>query len=217
MAKLVWDQTGEKQFHLGVSKTVLYPQTKGTYPKGIAWSGVTGITASPDGADNNKKYADNILYASIRGVEDFGMTIKAYMYPPEWAECDGSKTVAPGVYIGQQNRTPFGLSWQSLIGDDANGEESGYIIHLVWGATAKPSDQDYETVNDNPDLIEFSWECETAPVDVPGFKPTAHMEINSLLVDGAKLEALEKKLYGDTTTGASLPTPEEVINMLKAS
>lgn len=219
MAKLAWDQAGEKQYHLGVSKGVLYPQAKArTYPKGVAWNGLSGVTASPDGAEPNDLYADNIKYASIRSAENFGMTIKAYMYPEEWGPCDGSAEIAPGVRAGQQARTPFGFSWQSMIGNDtANEDDDGYIIHMVWGATAKPSEQDYETVNENPDAMEFSWECDTVPEVVDGYKPIAHMEINSLKADPTKLKQLEDMLYGTESAEPKLPTPKEVIDMFKAN
>lgn len=218
MAKLAWDQVGEKQYHLGVSKGVLFPQTKARgYAKGVAWNGLTGVTASPDGAEPNDLYADNIKYASIRSAETFGMTIKAFMYPDEWGPCDGSAEIAPGVHAGQQTRVPFGFSWQSLVGNDTAGDDDdGYIIHLVWGATAKPSEQDYETVNENPDAMEFSWECDTVPVTVEGFKPIAHMEINSLKVDAGKLKQLEDMLYGTDSAESKLPTPKEVIDLFQA-
>lgn len=214
MARLEWDKTGERFYQLGVSNGVLFPQTKGgAYGTGVVWNGLTGVTASPDGAEPNDLHADNFKYGSIWSAETFNMTIKAYTYPDEFAACDGSAEVAPGVYLGQQKRTPFAFSWQSLIGNDTDGQDAGYILHLVWGATAKPSDQDYETVNDNPDAIEFSWECDTNPVKVSGHRATAHMEINSLKANAAKLEQLLNKLYGTVNTDPTMPSVEEVIKM----
>lgn len=219
MAILEWDKTGEREYHLGTKKGVLYPQDKsGAYPKGVAWSGLTAVTASPDGSEPTDLYADDIKYASIRSAETFGFTIEAYMYPTEFEVCDGSAEIVPGVTLGQQHRTPFGFSWVTTVGTDSASEDAdGYIIHLVWNATASPSEQSYETINDSPDAITFSWECDTTPVSVTGFKPSAHMEINSRKVDAEKLKKLEEKLYGTVDAEATLPTPDEVITLLKAS
>lgn len=216
MARLEWDKTGERYFHLGTKHGVLYPMDKkGDYPKGVVWNGLTAVTESPDGADLTKLHADDIVYAGIRAAEEFKYTIEAYMYPTEFEPCDGSAEVAPGVTIGQQRRLPFGFSWVTSIGNDTVMEDDdGYIIHIAWNSTASPSEKSYETVNDSPDAITFSWECDTTPVTVTGYKPTAHMEINSLEVDAAKLTAIENLLYGSDTTEAHLPTPDEIIKIL---
>jgi len=213
MSKLEWDKTGERQYHMGVDHGVVFPMAKGKYTKGAPWNGLTAVNESPDGADANDLYADNIKYASIRAAENFKYTIEAFTYPPEFEQCDGTAEVMPGVGIGQQKRCPFGFSWRSLIGTDED-QEKGYIIHLVWNSTASPSDKNHETVNENPDAETFSWECETTPVNVTGYKPTAHMTINSTLLDAAKLKKLEDKLYGTDSTESTLPTPDEVIALL---
>lgn len=216
MAKLEWDRTGERYYQLGVSNGVLYPladASTGEYGEGVVWNGLTGVSASPDGAEPNELYADNFKYGSIYSAETFAMTIKSYTYPDEFAACDGSAEIAPGVYIGQQKRVPFAFSWQSLIGNDTEGQDAGYILHLVWGATAKPSDRDYETVNENPDAMELSWECDTNPVKVAGHRATSHMEINSTKVDSAKLEQLLNTLYGTENSKPSMPSVADVINI----
>lgn len=213
MAKIEWDKTGERKFQLGVSKTVLYKQVKGAYPKGVAWNGITSIKESPDGADATDLWADNIKYGSIRAGEKYNFTPEAYYYPPEFGECDGSAEVATGVTIGQQKRKSFGLSWQTGIGSDED-EELGYMLHLVWGATASPSERSHETVNDSPDAETFSWDCDTTPVKVTGFKPTAHMELDSTKVPAAKMEKLLNILYGTANTEPYLPMPDEVIKLM---
>lgn len=213
MAKLVWDQTGERLFETGVEKGVLFPYKNGAYEKGVAWNGLTGVSESPSGAESNALYADNIKYLDLVSTEEFGATIEAYTYPDEFMECDGSKDIATGVVIGQQKRIPFGFSYVTQIGNDADGTDHGYKIHLVYGAKATPSSKDYATINDNPDAITFSWEITTTPVDVPGAKPTAHITIDSTKADKDKLTAFKKVLYGDTETESRLPLPNEVITM----
>lgn len=219
MARLEWDKTGERFYHTGTKHGVLYPMdNKGAYPKGVVWNGLTAVTESPDGADLTKLHADDMVYAGLRAAEEFKYTIESYMYPPEFEACDGSAEIVPGVTIGQQRRLPFGFSWVTSIGNDTvMDDDDGYIIHIAWNSTASPSEKSYETVNDSPDAITFSWECDTTPVNVADYKPTAHMEINSLKTDPAKLKALEDKLYGTENTTASLPTPDEVIELLKAA
>lgn len=216
MARLEWDKTGERFYSMGVDRVVLYPMDKtGAYPKGVAWNGVTQISAKPEGGDPNDLWADNIKYGSILSAEKFGFGIQAYQSPEEFDACDGSATPIPGVVVGQQKRMPFGLSWRSLVGNDtATEEDDGYIIHLVWNATAQPSDRDYDTVNDSPDAQELSWDCDTTPVAMTGMKPVAHMEIRSLTVGAEKMKKLEAVLYGDTAQ-AKLPTPDEVLELLK--
>lgn len=210
---LVWDQTGTRRYETGVDHGVLFPWTGNAYGNGVAWSGLTGVTASPSGAEPNKIYADNIEYLNLISAEEFGATIEAYSYPDEFAECDGSAELAPGVTIGQQPRKMFGFSYRTKVGNDVN-DEAGYKIHLVYGAKAAPSERAYQTVNDSPEAITFSWEISTTPVAVAGFKPTAHIEIDSTKTDSSKLTAFEAILYGSTTAAARLPLPDEVKTLL---
>lgn len=213
MAKIEWDKTGERKYQLGVSNVALYKQVKGAYPNGVAWNGITSIKESPDGADATDLWADNIKYGSIRAGEKYNFTPEAYFYPPEFGECDGSAEVAPGVTIGQQKRKPFGLTWQTGIGSDED-DELGYMLHLVWGATASPSERTHDTINDSPDAETFSWDCDTTPVKVTGYKPTAHMELDSTKVPKVKMEKLLNALYGTANTAPYLPMPDEVIKMM---
>lgn len=215
MAKIEWDKTGERKYQLGVSNVALYKQDKGAYPKGVAWNGITAIKESPDGADATDLWADNIKYGSIRAGEKYNFTPEAYFYPPEFGECDGSAEVAPGVTISQQKRKPFGLTWQTLIGSDED-DELGFTLHLVWGATASPSERSHESYNDSPDAETFSWDCDTTPVKVTGYKPTAHMELDSTKVPKAKMEKLLNILYGTANTTPYLPLPDEVIKLMTA-
>lgn len=221
MAKLVWDEVGKRLYETGTKKGVLYPQDNGTYPLGVAWNGLTGVSNEPDGGEANDIYADDIKYLSIRSTENFKATITAYTYPDEFAECDGSATLMPGVTIGQQPRKAFGFSYVSTVGNDTDFENYGYKIHLIWGATASPSSKDYQTINDSPEAIEFSWEIDTIPVNVTGHKPTAHMEIDSTKFtteeQKAKLTALEDALYGTENAAAHLPTPDQVLGILSGS
>lgn len=219
MAKLVFDKTGERFYETGTSHGVLYPQdTKGEYPKGVVWNGLISVTESPGGAESNDMYADDIKYASLRSAETFGATIEAYTYPDEFMECDGSKEVAPGVTIGQQNRNPFGFCYRTVIGNDtASDVDDGYKLHLIYNATASPSEKGYQTINDSPEAITFSWEIETTPVNIEGYKPTAAITINSLKVDATKLEELETILYGSTDAEARMPLPDEIIEMFKGT
>lgn len=216
MSRIVWDDVGQRFYETGVDHVVLYPQEQGKYPKGAPWNGVTAITNSPSGAEPTPLYADNIKYVTMQSAEEFAFTIEAYTYPDEWYQCDGSEEVAPGVTIGQQNRKPFGLSYRTKIGNDTDGQDYGYKLHLIWGGLASPSEQGHQTVNDSPEATTFSWECSTTPVNVTDKKPTAHMEINSTLADPAKLAQLEAALYGTDEAEAYLPLPDEVIAMLSA-
>ena len=214
MAKLVWDKSGERFYENGVSKGVLYPKVGTAYPKGVAWNGLTAINESPEGAEPTDLYADNIKYASMRSAETFSGTIEAYMYPDEWNACDGNVEAETGVYIGQQERQSFGLSYVTNIGSDSDSD-AGYKIHLVYGATASPSEVSRETINDSPDAATMSWEFDTTPESVTGHKPTSHLIIDSRKADSTKLAELEKKLYGDDSAGTSkLPLPDEVIAMM---
>lgn len=217
MNKIVWDKTGERFYETGVDHAVLYPiDAEGLYNGGVAWNGITAINESPSGAEPNNLYADNIKYLVLVGAEDFGLTIEAYTYPDEWEQCDGSAEIAPGVLAGQQNRKIFGLSYRTKLGNDVDGQDHGYKLHLVYGGLASPSERGYQTVNDSPEPINPSWEVTTTPVDVPGFKPTARLIITSTKADPAKLAALETILYGSEEAEPRLPLPEEVIELLKA-
>ena len=215
---LTWDETGKKFYETGTSKGVLYPQDKtGTYSKGVAWSGLTGVTESPSGAEATALYADDIKYLSLTSAEEFGATIEAYTYPDEFAACDGSAELAPGVTIGQQKRSTFGMCYRTIIGNDIDGNDHGYKIHIIYGALAAPSEKGYATVNDSPEAITFSWEITTTPVKVKDFKPTAYLVIDSTKVDAEKLAALEAILYGSESTEARLPLPDEIAELVKAA
>lgn len=213
MAALVWDKTAERFYETGVDHGVLYVQkADGTYDTGVVWNGLTAVTEKPDGAEPNDLYADNIKYASLRSAEIFGATIEAYMYPDEFAQCDGSYAVATGVYIGQQSRKPFGFCYRTLIGNDtASEEDDGYTLHIIYNATASPSEKNHETVNDSPDAVTMSWDLDTTPVPVTGRNPTATITINSTKCDAAKLKTLEDTLYGTANAEPTLPSPDEVI------
>lgn len=212
--KITWDETGKRFYETGTDHGVLYPYTSGKPGTGVAWNGLTGVTESPSGAEATNLYADNIKYLSLRSVEEFGGTIEAYTYPDEWAECDGSAEAVTGVRFGQQTRKVFGLCYRTKIGNDTEFDDYGYKLHLVYGATASPSEKAYQTINDSPEAITFSWEFETTPVDVANFKPVAHIEIDSTKADATKLAALEDILYGDTDAEPRLPLPDEVITLM---
>ena len=216
MSKLVWDNAGERLYETGVQKGVLYVQGEGgTYPKGVAWNGLSSVSENPSGAEATAIYADDIKYLNLVSAEEYGATIEAYMYPDEFAECDGSVAVVAGVYIGQQTRKPFGFCYRSTIGNDVKGNDYGYKLHLVYNALAAPSEKTYSSVNDSPEVDPMSWEISTTPVAVTGHKPTASMTIDSTKVDAVKLAALEAILYGAEESEARLPLPDEVINILK--
>ena len=217
MSKLVWDQTGERLYETGVKQGVLYPQAEnGTYPKGVAWNGLTTVTESPSGAEATPLYADDIKYLNLISTEELGGTIEAYTYPDEFAECDGSASIATGVYIGQQPRKTFGLSYRTTLGNDVDSNAYGYKLHLVYGALASPSEKAYATINDSPEAITFSWEFSTTPVNVNGFKPTANIVIDSTKVKAENLANLEKILYGDVEVEPRLPLPDEVATIMSA-
>ena len=217
MAKLTWDNTGERIFETGVKQGVLYPiQSDGKYTKGVAWNGLTAVTESPSGAEATALYADDVKYLNLLSNEEFGATIEAYTYPDEFAECDGSAELATGVMIGQQKRKTFGLCYRTTIGNDVEGNDYGYKLHLVYGCLAAPSEKGYSTINDNPDAITFSWEVSTTPVNVEGFKPTSQITIDSTKADPTKLAALEAVLYGGAETEAKLPLPDEVATLMSA-
>jgi len=214
MSKLKWDQVGERLYETGVSKGVLYPALNGTYPTGVAWNGLTAVNESPSGAEATPLYADNIKYLNLMSNEEFGATIEAYMYPDEFAACNGESELASGVSIGQQKRGLFGLAYQTKIGSDTDNE-LGYKIHLIYGALAAPSEKAYATVNDSPEAITFSWEISTTPVEVTGFKPTASLVIDSTKVDATALAKLEEVLYGGTSSDARLPLPDEILEIIE--
>lgn len=215
MSKLVWDQTGERLYETGVKQGVLYVQDSGgTYPKGVVWNGLTTVTESPSGAEATPLYADDIKYLNLMSTEELGGTIEAYTYPDEFAECDGSASIATGVLIGQQPRKTFGMAYTTTLGNDVDSNAHGYKLHLIYGALASPSEKSYSTINDSPEAITFSWEFSTTPVNVAGFKPTANIVIDSTKATPEKLTALEKILYGDDQTEARLPLPDEVASIM---
>ena len=214
MSKLVWDTTGERYYETGVKNGVLYVQTGGTYPKGVAWNGLTAVTESPSGAEATALYADDIKYLNLMSNEEFGATIEAYTYPDEFAACDGSAALVDGVMLGQQNRSTFGLCYRTSLGNDTEGSDYGYKLHLIYGCLAAPSEKAYATINDSPEAITFSWEVSTTPVEVTGHKPTSCITIDSTKVEPAKLAALEKVLYGDTEIEARLPLPDEIASIM---
>lgn len=223
MAKLTWDDAGKRLYETGVQKGVLYPMgDNGAYAAGVAWNGLTAVTESPSGAEATPLYADDIKYLELTSAEEFGATVEAYTYPDEFAECDGSAEVATGVKIGQQPRKVFGLCYRTTLGNDVKGNDYGYKLHIVYGCKAAPSEKAYASINDSPEAITFSWEVTTTPVSVKGFKPTAHLEIDSTKATAAKLADLEAILYGADATGGSgsgteprLPLPDEIIELLK--
>lgn len=217
MSKLVWDQTGERLYETGVKNGVLYVQEGGTYPKGVVWNGLTAVTESPSGAEPSPLWADDIKYLNLTSAEEFGATIEAYMYPDEFAVCDGSAELTEGVYIGQQDRKTFGLSYRTIIGNDVENNNHGYKLHLIYGALAAPSEKAYATINDSPEAITFSWELTTTPVNVTDHKPTASIVIDSTKVDKAKLEALEAILYGSDDEEPRLPLPDEIKTIMTAA
>ena len=220
MAKLGWDKTGDRLYETGLKNGVLYIPTAGVYSKGVAWNGLTAVTESPSGAEATALYADDTKYLSLMSAEEFGATIEAYTYPDEFAACDGSAELADGVMIGQQKRSTFGLCYKTTIGNDTEGNEHGYKLHIIYGALAKPSERAYATINDSPEAITFSWEITTTPVNVTGAKPTASLVIDSTKADPSKLAALEDILYGkDGEPGNEprLPLPDEIKSLMTAA
>lgn len=214
MSKLTWDASGERLYETGVKQGVLYVMDNNVYGNGVAWNGLTAITESPSGAESTPLYADDIKYLDLRSTEEFGATIEAYTYPDEFAACDGSASLADGVSIGQQARKMFGLCYRTTVGNDTDGTDHGYKLHLIYGATASPSEKAYETINDSPEAITFSWEITTTPVSVTGFKPTASITIDSTKADPTCLAALEEKLYGGESAEPTLPLPDEVKTLM---
>lgn len=217
MSKLVWDETGKRYYETGVKNGVLYIPTAGVYSKGVAWNGLTAVTESPSGAESTALYADDIKYLNLISAEEFGATIEAYTYPDEFAACDGSAELATGVTIGQQNRKTFGLCYKTTIGNDVDGNDHGYKLHIIYGCVATPSEKAYASINDSPEAITFSWEVTTTPVSVNGFKPTASLVIDSTKAEAGKLTALEAILYGGETEEARLPLPDEIATLMSAA
>lgn len=216
MSKIVWDNVGERLYETGVRNGVLYVQdSSGTYPKGVAWNGLTAVTESPSGAEASPMYADDIKYLNLISAEEFGATIEAYMYPDEFKECNGEATLVKGVTIGQQKRKTFGFCYRTVVGNDVDGEDFGYKIHLIYGATAAPSEKPYATINDSPEAITFSWEVTTTPVTVEGYKPTASLTIDSTQVTPEQLAAIEAILYGTEDAEARLPLPSEILTLIQ--
>lgn len=223
--KLVWDQTGERFYETGVDRGVLYPMESGAYTAGVAWNGLTAVSESPSGAEPTAIWADNQKYLTLMSAEEFAATIEAYTYPDEFAECDGSASLVAGVTIGQQTRKSFGLCYRTRIGNDVDGADHGYKIHIIYGAMASPSEKSYATINDSPEAMTLSWEVNTTPVNVTGHKPTACLVIDSTKADAEKLAALEVILYGkDPTTpegqdgvAPRLPLPDEIATLMTAA
>lgn len=221
MARLVWDKTGEHLYETGVDHGVLYfPDQTGAYKNGVAWNGLISVSESPSGAEATGQYADNIKYLNLISAEEFGATIEAYTYPEEFEACNGNKELVDntGVYVGQQSRSVFGFCYRTMIGNDTDGQDHGYKLHLVYGCQVSPSEKAYQTINDSPEALTFSWELSTTPVNVTDKKPTALLVIDSTKINSTKLAKIEAKLYGDeTSTGAVLPTPDEIAEILSAA
>lgn len=218
MAKLVWDATGERKYETGVRNGVLYVMDEsGTYPKGVAWNGLTAVTESPSGAEATALYADDVKYLNLISAEEFGATVEAYTYPDEFAQCNGEASLVNGVTIGQQPRKTFGMAYRTVLGNDIENESYGYKLHLIYGAVASPSEKAYATINDSPEAITFSWELKTTPVVVNGFKPTASLTIDSTKANAEKLTALEDILFGSESGEARLPLPNEIATLMNAA
>lgn len=220
MSKITWDEDGTRLYETGTRKGVLYPKIAtgsqaGKYSKGVPWNGLTAVTESPSGAEETKLFADDVKYLSLFSAEEFGGTIEAYTYPDEFAQCDGSAEIATGIMAGQQTRIGFGLCYRTVLGNDTQGENYGYKLHIIYGAMASPSDKSYATINDNPEAITFSWEYTTTPVTINDYyKPTASIVIDSTKIDSATLAALEDVLYGSVSSEPRLPSPAEIIEIM---
>ena len=216
MARLIWDEVGQRFFETGVKNGVLYVQDNdGSYKNGVVWNGLTAVTESPSGAEETPLYADDVKYLTLRSAEEFGATVEAYTYPEEFEQCDGSASIADGVTIGQQARRAFGLCYRTSVGNDIQGQNYSYKLHLIYGCTVAPSEKSYSTINDNPEAITFSWELSTVPVPVDGFSPTASLVIDASKVEAGKMQQLEDALFGDESNEAKLLLPNEIMEMLK--
>ena len=217
MAKLEFNTVGERLFETGVKRGVLYVMgNSGTYENGVVWNGLTAVTEKPTGAEATNLYADDIKYLVLTGAEEFEATIEAYTYPEEFEQCDGSASLTTGVNIGQQSRKSFAFCYTTALGNDTQGQDHGYKIHIIYGCKAKPSEKAYSSINDNPDAITFSWDITTTPISVSGMKPTATVVIDSTRVESTKLKKIEDKLYGTTTEEATLLTPDQIKTLLAA-
>lgn len=214
MARLQWDTEGQRFYETGVSNGVLFVKKSGTYQKGVAWNGLISVSESPSGAETTALYADNIKYLSLMSTEEFGATIEAYTYPEEFMTCDGSASIATGVFAGQQTRDAFGLVYKTLLGNDSDGVDHGYKLHIIYNCLAAPTEKGYQTVNDSPEAITFSWEVTTTPVEIPGFKPSATIIIDSTKVAAGKMKAIEDLIFGADAKESSLPTPAEIITLM---
>ena len=215
MSKIVWDKIGERLYEVGCDHGVLYPmQANGTYGNGVAWNGLTNVTESPSGAEATPLFADNIKYLNLMSNEEYGATVEAYTYPPEFEKCNGFGELAKGVSIGQQARTGFAFCYKTVLGNDVKSNEFGYKLHIVYGCLAAPSEKAYTTVSDSPEAMTMSWEISTTPVNVTGFKPTSCVVIDSTKADATKLAALEAKLYGTESEEPTLVLPDELKTMM---
>lgn len=216
MAKLVFNNVGERLFETGVKNGVLYVMgDEGTYENGVVWNGLTAVTESPSGAETTPLYADDVKYVVIYAAEEFGATVEAYTYPEEFEQCDGSAAISEGITIGQQTRKSFGMCYKTSVGNDVQGQDYGYKIHIIYGAKAAPSEKSYSTINDSPEAVTFSWELSTVPVPVEGHNPTATMVIDSTRVPAEKMKLIEAKLYGSEESDATLPLPDEILALIK--
>lgn len=216
MSKMVWDQISEKRYETGIEQVALFPQESGAYPAGVAWNGVTALNITPSGAEPTPLYANDRKYLTLMSVEELGGTIEAYMYPDEWAACDGSAAVVDGLFLGQQPRKTFGLAAKTIIGNDTEGSKFGYKLHLIYGGLASPAEQENATINDSPEAKTMSWEFSTTPVPVDGYEATSYLYLDSTKVDAEKLKALEAIIYGDENTEPRLPLPNEVLELMGA-
>ena len=216
MARLIWDEVGQRFFETGVKNGVLYVQEDdGSYKNGVVWNGLTAVTESPSGAEETPLYADDVKYLTLRSAEEFGATVEAYTYPEEFEQCDGSAAIADGVTIGQQARRAFGLCYRTSVGNDIQGQNFSYKLHLIYGCTVAPSEKSYSTINDNPEAITFSWELSTVPVPVDGFSPTASLVIDASKVDEGKMQQLEDALFGNESSEATLLLPNQIMELIK--
>lgn len=214
MSKMIWDQTGKKMYEAGIEQVALFKQVDATYPAGVPWNGITALNLTPSGAEPTSLYANDRKYITLMSAEELGGTIEAYTYPDEWKECDGSAELVPGVYVGQQARVPFGLAGKSLIGNDTDGIKHGYILHILYGCMASPSEQSHSTINDSPEAATLSWEFSTIPVPVTGHDSTSYISIDSRKVDKDKLAALEAIIYGSAEAEPRLPLPDEIASLM---
>lgn len=213
--KIVWNETGKRYYEAGVKNGVLYVQnTDGSYPKGVAWNGLINVNESPSGAETTPLYADDTKYVELQSNEDFGATIEAYTYPDEFEACDGSAEIAEGIKIGQQSRSTFGMCYRTVIGNDIEGNDHGYKIHIIYGCKAAPSEKSYQTINDSPEAITFSWEVTSTPVAVTGYKPTSSLVIDSRTVSPENLAKIEEALYGSESKDAYLPLPDAIVALM---